>query len=310
MGAKSRLVATPPKAGLDFAAIKVGRGFLLVSADPITGVVEEIGRYAMTVSANDIATSGNRPQFAESVVLLPEGSGRKDVKAIAEQMHVAARELGIAIVGGHTEVTPGLSRPIVAVTAFSYVKDYVSSGDVREGDVMMMTKTAGIEGTAAIAGYRKLHVGIPKRVLNNARGFVSQISIVAEAVAAYKTGLVHAMHDCTEGGVHGAAFEMSVASGLGFVLEERKVPVATPTRRLCSALSIDPLRLIGSGALLLAVEQGKERELAKRLKSICKVTSIGRFQGRKRTLLRKDGARWEVRSAPEDELWRVLDRST
>jgi len=292
-GAFSDQVVTPPLAGLDFAAVKINGRFMIVSADPVTGVVDQIGKYAVSVSANDVATSGNRPQFAESVVLLPEGSDATYVKKIATQLHEEAKRLGVSIVGGHTEVTPGLSRPIVVVTAFCFAESYISSADAKEGDTIMMTKTAGLEGTAVLAGSKK---------------FLDNISVVDEAAAAYKTGNVHAMHDCTEGGVLGAAFEMSLASGLGFKMDEAKVPVAPETRRLGRKLSIDPLRLIGSGALLLSVEPGREAELRGILAPICKVTSIGRFTKTGRTLVSEGGKELAISSAPEDELWRVFSR--
>src|SRR5271157_48745 len=289
-GAASDRIVTPPKAGLDFAAIKLDDGYLIVSADPITGVSDLIGSYAVDVSANDVATSGSRPQFIESVVLLPERSGTADLVRIADQMHRRAKALGIAIVGGHTEVTPGLKRPIVAVTAFSFVKDYVSSEDAKPGDSLMMTKSAGVEGTAAIARERGLsrHT-LPPELARKAGSFVSRLSIVEEAERAYATGFVRAMHDCTEGGVLGASYEMSLASGAGFLLREAAVPVAPETREVCSLFSLDPLRLIGSGSVLMAVESGRERRVKEALEGICDASVVGEFTKRKRLLVKDDG---------------------
>ncbi len=292
-GSVSPSIATPPVAGLDFAAVKVDGRYMIVSADPVTGVVDEIGRYAISVSANDVATSGSRPRFAESVVLLPERADAKLARQIALQMHRESLRLGISIVGGHTEVTSGLDRPIVAVTAFSFADDYVSSRDAKEGDTIMMTKTAGLEGTAVLSGRRDM---------------IDSISIVEEAVAAYGTGSIHAMHDCTEGGVLGAVFEMSLASGLGFELERTKVPVSPRTASLCRRLGMDPLRLLGSGALLLAVARGREDEMAVKLSKICRVAEIGRFTLKGRHLIEAGGRKVPVRDAPADELWRVLGR--
>jgi len=309
-GATSRRIVTPPKPGLDFAAIKLDGGFLIVSADPITGVSDLIGSYAVDVSANDVSTSGNRPQFIESVVLLPEKSGTSELVEIADQMSQRARALGIAIVGGHTEVTPALSRPIVAVTAFSFVKDYVSSGDAKPGDSLMMTKTAGVEGTAAIARERSVSgKRISASLAARAGRFVSRLSIVEEAVKGYSTGCVHALHDCTEGGVLGASYEMSLASGVGFVLEEAAVPVAPETRRICSTFGLDPLKLIGSGSVLLAVKKGKEELVREAMRGICNVSAVGEFTEKGRVLVKGSGAEVAVDSAPEDELWRVLGRA-
>ncbi len=294
-GAPSKDVVTPPSAGLDFAAVKLGRKFMIVSSDPVTGVVKDIGRYAMIVNANDVATSGNRPQFAESVVLLPEGANARYAGEIARGMDSEARRLGVSILGGHTEVTPGLRRPIVAVTAFSFVDDYVSSRDAKEGDAILMTKTAGLEGTAVLSGTPRL---------------LKELSVVDEAVRAYGTDRVHAMHDCTEGGVLGAAFEMSLASNLGFLVEEELVPVAPKTRELCRKFGMDPLKLIGSGSLLLSVARGREKEVEDTLSPICRVTKVGRFTGRGRILVRGDGRRESLHEAPEDELWGALARTT
>ena len=309
-GAQSDAVVTLPKAGLDFAAVKLDSGYMIVSADPITGVSKDIGHYAIHVGANDVATSGNRPQFAESVVLLPEGSSAGNVRDVARQMNSAASNLGIAIVGGHTEVTPGLRSPIVVATVFSFVKRYVSSQDARVGDVIMMTKSAGLEGTAALAQHRNMSRRVPARVILRARGFSVRMSTVEDSVTAFQTGFVRAMHDCTEGGVLGAVFEMSLASGLGFVLREEAVPVANETRLICEAFSLDPLKLIGSGSVLLAVKKGKETQIAKALDPVCRVTTIGEFTEKSRVLVKKDGGEETVSSAPEDELWRTLGRRT
>ncbi len=306
-GAVSSLLVAGPKPGLDFAAVRIDGRYLIVSADPITGVSENIGQYAVKVSANDVATSGNRPQFAESIVLLPEMSSTTYVGRIARQIGGAAEESGIAIVGGHTEVTPGLKHPIVAMTMFSVVNEFVSSSGARDGDTIMMSKTAGLEGTAEIAADRSLLSGrLPQSTARRAANLISQINITEEAVAGFHTGRVHAMHDCTEGGVLGAAYEMSLASGLGFVLDEGAVPVASETRAICTLLSIDPLKLIGSGSLLLAVEPGGEAEVERALKPICRVSRVGKFQNGRRVLMAKGGRELLIRESPSDELWRVL----
>jgi hydrogenase expression/formation protein HypE len=300
-GAFSPRLVTLPKAGLDFAAVQVDGSYLIVSADPITGVDKEIGEYAMKVSANDVATSGNPPQFAESVVLLPEGTTPARLEEMAKQMDSAAKDVGVSIVGGHTEVTPGLTHPIVIVTEFSVVKDYVSSADAQVGDSILMTKSAGLEGTAILAGKEGDETARKK--------FLGMLSVVVEAVGAYKTGYIHAMHDCTEGGVLGATFEMSLASGLGFRLTRSAVPIAQETRMICDRLSLDPLCLIGSGALLLSVERGKEEDVKDALKSECSVAIVGEFTKEGRELLLDNGKRRLIPRAPEDELWRLFGRT-
>jgi hydrogenase expression/formation protein HypE len=309
-GATSDRVVTPATAGVDFAAVKLPGGFMIVSADPITGASEEIGELAVKVSANDVATSGTAPEFAESVVLLPEGTTTSDLEKIATQIHDAAVDIGVTILGGHTEVTPGLERPIVVVTVFGFADDFVTSAGARDGDLILMTKTAAIEGTSELAREFHFPAGtVAHSTLKSARRFIDRVDATKEAVAAYQTGRVHAMHDCTEGGVVGAVYEMSHASGIGFVLDETAVPVAHETAEICDWLSIDPLLLIGSGSLLIAVEKSGEARVKKALKPICRVTRIGEFRKGPRIIVRKDGSKKMLKEAPQDELWRAFGRT-
>jgi hydrogenase expression/formation protein HypE len=319
-GAKSSQVILEPSLGLDFGVVRLDSGgrpakgrsaprrYLIVSSDPITGVSERAGWYAVNVSANDIATSGNRPQFMQSVVLLPAHASEKEVRLLIADMHETAGDLGIAIVGGHTEVSPGLDRPLVVTTAFALADSFVTTAGAKNGDILMMTKTAGVEGTAIIGTDPRFGKGLKREVVAAARGYFEKLSVVEEAVAAFGTGKVHAMHDCTEGGVLGAVYEMSYASNLGFELQEERIPLARETTYVCSRLGLDPLRLISSGTLLLAVKKGAEDEVSEAVRSAgSRVTAVGRFRRGERVLVRADGKREIIGSPPTDELWKLVD---
>jgi hydrogenase expression/formation protein HypE len=309
-GARSEKVIVEPSLGLDFGVVRVGgvkaKGrYLIVSSDPITGVSERAGWYAVNVSANDVATSGNRPQFMQSIILLPEDASEQDVRVLSAEMHQTAKGLGIAIVGGHTELSPGLHRPIVVTTAFATADSYVTAAGAKEGDTLMMTKTAGVEGTAIIGTDPRFNKGLDRATVNAARGYFGRFSVVEEAVGAYRTGVVHAMHDCTEGGVLGALYEMGTASGLGLKVAERDIPVSKETRAICSALGVDPLKLISSGTLLLAVEHGEEDRAMRAISSAGSTAAvIGRFTKAKVTL-RRGRSELLVTTAPRDEIWRL-----
>jgi len=307
-GAPSRDLVVPPSVGIDFGVVKRPGGFLIVSSDPVTGVKERIGWYAVNVSANDVATSGNRPRFIQSIILLPEDATVGTVAEVSREIHRTAGDLGMTVVGGHTEVTPGLRRPIVVTTAFAFASSYVTAADAREGDVIMLTKSAGVEGTAILASNAARFGGrADLSMLKRAKAFRRKLSIVEEAAAAFGTGKVRAMHDCTEGGVLGAIYEMSFASGLGFQLFEEKIPVARETAYVCSQLSLDPLRLISSGTLLLAVEGGREREVSRAVREVGSTAAVvGTFRRGKRTVVRRDGNAETLSGPPTDELWRVV----
>jgi hydrogenase expression/formation protein HypE len=313
-GARSKKVVVEPSLGLDFGVVRVGGvesdgRFLIVSSDPITGVRERAGWYAVNVSANDVATSGNRPEFMQSIILLPEDASEGDVRRVSSDMHATAKGLGIAIVGGHTELSPGLHRPIVVTTAFAMADSYVTASGAREGDTLMMTKTAGVEGTAILGTDARFNRRLERETVEAAARYFGKLSVVEEAVRAFQTGVVHAMHDCTEGGVLGALYEMATASGLGLEVSERDVPVSRETKRICSALGVDALKLISSGTLMVAVAKGKEALVREAVGAAgSSIAPIGRFTKGK-VVLTRDGSAVELKGPPADEIWRLHEQS-
>ena len=174
-------------------------------------------------------------------------------------MNTAAKELGIAIVGGHCESTPGLANPIVVgcIMGLTEKGQYVTAAGAKAGDKLILTKSAGIEGTAILASDREeqLKKVFTLSILESAKRFYSQISVVKDALTAYKTGGVHAMHDPTEGGILNGIHEMADAAGLGIRVFEEKIAVEPETAKICRYYEIDPLQLISSGDCLLLHNQ-------------------------------------------------------
>src|SRR5512136_3164495 len=198
LGAPRSEVTLGPTAGVDGAVLDVGTKNAIVSMDPITGAVERIGWEAINVNANDVATFGVEPAFFFSCILLPENADSKIIETISIQMHNAAKELGIAIVGGHCESTPGLANPIVVgcIMGLTEKGKYVTAAGAKSGDKIILTKSAGIEGTAILATDREeqLKKVFSQPILDSAKGFYGQISVVKDALTAYRKGGVHAMH--------------------------------------------------------------------------------------------------------------------
>jgi hydrogenase expression/formation protein HypE len=313
LGAERKEVTVGPAAGIDGAVLDLGDKSLVVSMDPITGAVERIGWLAVNVNANDVATFGVEPAFLFSCMMLPENAERKLVETISTQMNAAAKDLGIAIVGGHCESTPGLVNPIVVGCTMGLTKKgrYITAGEAKPGDKLILTKSAGIEGTAILATDREKELGktLSAAVLEKAKTFWNQISVVKDALTACKTGGVHAMHDPTEGGVAGGIHEMADASNLGVKVFEKAVPVQLETAKICGYFQIDPLQLIGSGALLISAEAKSAAQIVRNLKLERIQTSvIGEFteNPEQRELIKKDDVTKALPRPLSDHLWIAL----
>jgi hydrogenase maturation factor len=248
-----------PRVGEDAAVLHLGDRYLVAKVDPITFVAEEIGWYAVHINANDLAVRGARPAWFLMTLLLPEHQADEGVlSAIFGQVQEACRTVGASLVGGHTEVTVGLERPILAGAMLGEVQTdrLVTTAGARVGDAIVLSKGIAIEGTSVLAREfdRSLRDhGISEATLARARDFAHRpgISVLPDAQAALAASQVHAMHDPTEGGLATGLWELAQAGGVGLCVDADAIPVLPESQALCEALSADPLGLIASGALLL-----------------------------------------------------------
>lgn len=315
LGSKRGDVVLSSSIGEDAAIVKAGNTVLAVSSDPITGAEEWLGWLAVHVSANDVATRGVQPCWFNSIILLPKGSTEDQIKKICSQMDRAARQLDVAIIGGHCEVTPGIEHPIVTGCAIGVAENgkYVTCGGAKVGDQIILTKGTGIEGTAILASDRRAELlsVFDENLVNEAERFFEKISVVKDAITAFKTGGVSAMHDPTEGGVAGGLHELADAANVGLVVYEDKILVPDVTRKVCSHFGVDPLQLISSGSLLVVAEKETANKIVNSL-SDCGVQAsvIGEVvkPDLGRTLVTADGEKAELVRPVSDHLWKALEK--
>jgi hydrogenase expression/formation protein HypE len=313
-GVESDRVIQGPRVGEDAAVIDMGDRVIIAKANPITGAEGRIGWIAVHVNANDVASCGARPQWFMPIILLPEGADEPLLKCIMADIHEACCDLGITVIGGHTETSPGLDRPIIAGFMLGELPKgrYVTTGGARVGDLVIMTKGAGIEGTGILSTdlAEKLRSKVPPETLEAAAKLLSRISVVRDALKAMEVGGVHSLHTPTEGGVLNGIWEMTEAADAGVVIRESEIPVAEETRLICAALDVDPLKLLASGALLIVSEPGKAVEIVSALSEVgVEASVIGEVRSREegRFLVSGDGERIPIEAIGQDELYRVID---
>jgi hydrogenase expression/formation protein HypE len=252
-GAANPNLLVGPAFGEDAAAVRVGEETLVVSTDPISLAAERIGQLAVAIASNDVAAAGARPEFLLSTILLP-GADATLLDTITAQLDAASTRLGLTIAGGHTEVVAGLDRPLCSLTCFGVTDRFVSAGGATPGDRVLLTKGAGIEATGVLAtDFRdRLLEDLPEDELERARAAFDDLSVMPEA--AVLAPVATAMHDPTEGGVLGGLIEMALAAEATLEIDREAVHVREETRAACEAVGVDPLRVLGSGALLATVD--------------------------------------------------------
>ncbi len=311
-------VIVGPGIGRDVTVLEWGQGehYLIAKTDPITFATDEIGHYAVSVNANDVATSGGVPRWFLATLLLPdEGADEELARGIFDQIDAACRDLGIALVGGHTEVTHDLNRPILVGFMLGEVdKDgLITSEGAQVGDRVLLSKGVAVEGTSIIAremGEELIARGIDEETVRRAANFLHEpgISVVREAQAAVTAGAVHAMHDPTEGGVATGLHELAIASEVGLAVEADAIPILPETARLCGEFDLEPLGLIASGSLLIAAAPEAAARIAAAIGDAgIDCADTGEVVERERGVKIRRGGRWEdLPRYDQDEIARLF----
>lgn len=264
---RDKRVVLWPAVGEDAAAIDFGETLLVAKTDPITFAEDLIGWYAVHVNANDIATRGAVARWFMATILLPEGAQAPLATTIFDQLLKACGDIGIAMVGGHTEITPQVARPVVVGCMLGEVSrsGLIRTGGAQVGDALLLTKGVAIEGMALLARDAAAELrarGVPESTLHRAREllFSPGISVIPEARILAGISGVHAMHDPTEGGLATGLVELAVASGNGVRVREQAIPILPECRDMCAALGLQPLGLIASGSLLASLAPDEAEE--------------------------------------------------
>ena len=265
--ARDPRVVLGARAGEDAALIDIGDRYLVAKTDPITFATDLIGWYMVQVNANDLAAMGATPRWLLATLLLPEGTSPEQAQAIFAQILDACAELGITLIGGHTEITYDLPRPIaVGALLGEAAKDrVVLTSGAMPGDAVILTQGIAIEGASILAREAAdalADAGVSPELIRRAQEllFAPGISVAKAAAVACEIG-VNSMHDPTEGGLATALRELAAAADIGVTVHAESIPVLPECRAICRALALDPLGLIASGALLATLPQDRAARL-------------------------------------------------
>lgn len=295
--------------GEDNAIIDFGEDVCIMSTDPITGATKGIGKLAIYISCNDVASSGAEPIGALLTILAPPSTTEKDIELIMKEAGEASKELNIEIMGGHTEVTDAVNRVVISTTVVGKQKkkNMLDINKINVGDKVLITKYAAIEGTSIISKELEdyLKGKLTEEEIVEAQNMGELVSVVKEGTILGEIG-VNYMHDITEGGILGAVWEGAIAIDKGIKVYEELIPMKEITKKMSSILDIDPYRLISSGSMLVIAKEDKIPEIKKKLGAEnINISIIGEVI-EKGVFIEKNGLAEEIPSPGSDELYRAL----
>ena len=307
-GATRSEVLIGPGIGEDAALIKFTNEknsqfpLLVVSSDPIVGASKGAGRLLVQINANDIACKGGEPCWFIVTLIIPVKDGLECVNRIMKEIDEACKELDIAIIGGHTEMTDRYSHPVIVGTMIGKTNYYMDASDIQDGDAILMTRHAGLEGMSIIAADRPdLLSCLSKSEIEEVKTWSKELSVIP--ASRVLRDIARVMHDPTEGGVIGGIYEFERMSGLHVKIEYTKIPVSELTRKAALSIGFDPLHLISSGVLLAALPEEKVSEAFKRLEgNKIDAAVIGKIS--KGSIRDKHSVKTDI----HEELWNILKK--
>lgn len=302
-------VLVGPAIGEDCSIVAIGEDeVLVVSTDPITGTVQDIGTFAVHITANDVASNGAEVIGIMLTILLPEGTEEVELRTMMKDIEAVCEKLHIEVIGGHTEITKAVCQPIVTVTGVGKMKknEIIKTAGAKPGQEIVMTKWAGLEGTAIIAAAKEeeLRTKYSQSFLDGAKSMIEYISVVPEAMIARAIG-VASMHDVTEGGIFGALWEIGAASRVGLEVDLKKILLKQETVEICEFFDLNPYMLISSGCMLIITDRANQ--LVDRLKAEgIAAAVIGRItEGNDRIIINEEERRY-LEPPKSDELYKVM----
>lgn len=299
-----------PSIGEDCCALDLSGDLCVVSSDPITAADENAGILSVLISLNDLAASGAEPVGVLTTVLLPANVNEEYIDRLFKNINRTCQENNIDILGGHTEVTDAVKKTIIVTTAIGRTgkNELIRSDGARAGDAILMTKSAGLEGTAILCADKQneLMEVLEETEISEGKEYIREISVVPEGRASSIPG-THAMHDITEGGLLGAVWEVCRASGKGAVVYSDRIHVRSVTEKICRHYNLNPLKLISSGSMLIVCDRNKSYSLIEKISSMgIKCSLIGEITDETKIVLRSGKVDLIVNEPDSDEIYKII----
>lgn len=291
--------------GKDTALLNFEGDLFSISTDPITGSKNGIGRLCVNISCNDIATSMATPVAMMVTMLIPTYANIEDVEEIIDEILLTCEENNVDLIGGHTEVTSSVNKFILSGVCIGR-KENISHPTPKANDKIVMSKYAGLEGSAIISLDLKEEVEkfLTKEEISKTSKLIKDTSVIKEGLIA-KNLNVSLLHDATEGGILGGVWEMAENSGLGAIIDIDKILILDETKKIAKHFNINPYKLISSGVMLFITDD--DEKLKKELdKQNIPSSTIGYLTKEKEIYTLKNGVK-EILSPPsQDELYKVI----
>lgn len=291
-GFSRKEVLVGPNFGVDVALIELPNDMAMaLTSDPLSLIptlgLQESAWLSVHLMANDIATTSFAPMYLQTVLNLPTSITDAQFREYWQHIDSFCKQIGVAITGGHTGSIEGQNSTISGggtMITIAPKNKILTSNKAQVGDSIIMTKQCAMSSVAILAMSfpETIRQKLGAETAKNAAELFYQTSVLKEASVVNQlnkeVNFVNAMHDVTEGGVLGSAFEMAIASGLGLTIQADRLSISPTVSSVCEVFSLDPRFCIGAGSMIMSVNSQYEELVINTLrKNAIEANVIGNF---------------------------------
>lgn len=282
----------------------------VISTNPVSAPIDMVCTYGIHRALNNIAAAGAEPVGVLISTMLSEDVEEKELQEMMLQAEEICSHFKVQVIGGHTEVSADIKKPILTVTGIGKRKTINVSElrAVKPGQDIIVSKWIGLEGSLRIVKEcrEELLTRYPVRMIEEAEEFESLLSVLPEAATARKSG-VCGMHDVSQGGIFGALWEMAERAGVGLEIDLKKLPIRQETIEICEFFDLNPYELLSGGSLLMTTEDGTGLTAALHKEGIPAVIVGKTTAGNDRVLFNEEEKRF-LEPPKADQIYKLYQR--
>lgn len=265
---------------------------------------EEVAALTISMAANDLIAQGGTPRQVSINLILTTRQSEAFLKKVMAAASAAMAIYDIILSACSVEVVDAVMAPIACVSVFG--AGVASFPGATSGQDVVMSKWIGLGATAIIATIKEeeLLLKYPKHLLEKAKSFSAELSVLPEAALAVKSG-VSAMCHVNKGGVFGALWEMADKAGVGLIIDLKKIPVKQETIEISEVYDSNPYELLGCGSLLMVTDDGHDLVRKLNLEGIS-AKVIGKTTDNNDRILLNEGESRFLEPTKPDEIIKIL----